>query len=64
MICVQHSCSECKHIRPNIDGWRCACDAFPNGIPDKYLFDIDVTALDECANGIKYEKKSTETPNQ
>lgn len=57
MICGRHFCSECKHIKPNIDGWRCACEAFPKGIPHEFLFKLDVTKLAECANEIKYEKK-------
>lgn len=55
MICVNYPCMNCIHIRPNIDGWKCACDAFPDGIPDKYLFFEDVTKLSECNNGIGYE---------
>ena len=31
-------CGNCKHIRPNKDGWQCVCDAFPDGIPDDNLF--------------------------
>ncbi len=57
MICVGYPCSKCIHQRENIDGWKCACDAFPKGIPSKFLFDIDVTKLDECNNGIKFEAK-------
>ena len=57
MICVDYPCGKCIHQRENIDGWECACDAFPMGIPDKYYFDIDVTKLKECNNGIKFEAK-------
>ena len=58
MICVDYPCDKCIHQRENIDGWECACDAFPMGIPDEYYFEIDVTKLDECNNGIKFEAKS------
>ena len=57
MICVDYPCDKCIHQRENIDGWECACDAFPMGIPDEYYFEIDVTKLDECNNGIKFEAK-------
>lgn len=49
-------CSECKHRRPLLDGWKSCCDAFPNGRP----FDFDYSAvkhLKECNNGIKFEKE-------
>lgn len=58
MILVDMPCDKCIHLRPNIDGWNCACDAFPTGIPDKYLFELDVTQLPECNNGIGYEEKN------
>lgn len=50
-------CSSCKHIRPNKDGWVMNCDAFPDEIPDAYIFG-DPRQLKECNNGIKYEPKT------
>lgn len=56
MICVDYDCDNCKHQRDNIDGWDCACDAFPDGIPDEYLFG-NPSKLPTCKNGIKFEPK-------
>ena len=54
MICL-HPCDECIHIHEKlVDGWKPACDAFPEGIPDS-VYEINVTKLKECNNGIKYE---------
>ncbi len=58
MICVDYACDNCKHQRPNIDGWKCACDAFPDGIPMEILFKSNPRELKECNNGIKYEAKN------
>lgn len=53
MICVT-DCDNCKHQRPLIDGWRCCCDAFPDGMP--LDFDYSKTAIGkECNNGIGFE---------
>ena len=49
-------CSQCKHIRPNIDGWIMNCDAFPEEIPDEYVFGHP-DKLKECNNGIGFESK-------
>lgn len=57
MICVNYPCDRCIHKREKIDGWKCACDAFPGGIPLEYVFDIDVTKLPECNNGIGYKPR-------
>lgn len=57
MICLDYGCDECIHKRENIDGWKCACDAFPEGIPNDIILKTDVRKLKECNNGIKYEKK-------
>ena len=57
MICVNYPCDRCIHIRPNIDGWTAACDAFPDGIPSEILFHTDTTKLPECNNGIGYESE-------
>lgn len=50
-------CETCKHMKEEKkDGWIPCCDAFPEGVPDNYLFSkVDVTELGECANGIRYE---------
>lgn len=58
MICVDCACDSCIHQRENIDGWKCACDAFPEGISKKFLFEIDPRKIKECNNGIGYEEKS------
>lgn len=57
MICVGYHCDKCKHQRENIDGWICACDAFPDGIPDSILFAKDISEIKECNNGISFEQK-------
>lgn len=56
MICVDYACERCKHSRDLIDGWNMACDAFPEGLPPKFL-DKDVENMPECNNGIGYERK-------
>ncbi len=55
MIYVEHPCDNCKYQRENIDGWKCACDAFPEGLPRGFLFEGDI--MKECNNGIRYEPK-------
>ena len=55
MICVDYPCDRCIHKRPKVDGWKAACDAFPDGIPSEIAFHTDVTKLPECNNGIGYE---------
>ena len=52
------NCDLCKHQRENIDGWRCACDAFPEGIPRELLFTSKKTKdMVDCNNGIGFEIK-------
>lgn len=60
MIFLDTPCEKCKHIRPNIDGWLVNCDAFPDGLPEKFPGDKDVRKLKECNNGIGYEPKDKE----
>lgn len=49
-------CECCKNSIPRSEELpEGGCKAFPNGIPYEYLFKKDVTKLDECANGYKYE---------
>lgn len=55
MICVGYLCDKCRHQRENIDGWKCACDAFPDGIPTDYIMTIKEENAKECNNGIGYE---------
>lgn len=46
-------CGWCIHIRENIDGWKPACDAFPQGID----FDVcDIPGRD-CGNVVRFEVK-------
>ena len=59
MICIDCLCDSCIHQRENIDGWKCACDAFPDGTPD-WIYRTNIRNLKECNNGIGYEKKSDE----
>jgi hypothetical protein len=56
LILLEVRCDECAHCRKElVDGWKAACDAFPNGTPLDYLFRIDPAELPECANGIGFE---------
>lgn len=46
-------CGWCIHIREKIDGWKSACDAFPEGID----FNVcDIPGRD-CNNGVHFEVK-------
>ncbi len=47
-------CDTCTHQRENIDGWKCACDAFPEGIPAN-IFRGNPSKLEQCNNGIGYK---------
>lgn len=55
MICIGYACDSCKHKRPKVDGWKPACDAFPEGIPSKLIVYAKKEDLNECNNGIGYE---------
>ena len=55
MISVGYLCDECSHKREKIDGWRCACDAFPKGILEYHYFHADETSAKDCSNGIGYQ---------
>ena len=49
-------CPCCKffHECPDKKSKAC-CDAFPDGIPNSYLFGpVQVKTLTECSNGFKY----------
>lgn len=54
MICVDYPCDSCIHRRGKVDGWKCACDAFPDGIPVDFMFMLDPSKQKECNNGIGY----------
>ena len=58
MICVDYPCDNCIHKRANIDGWKCACDAYPEGIPTEVILYTDVSKTKECNNNIGYESKN------
>ena len=58
MICIDYLCDKCRHQRENIDGWKCACDAISDGIPNERLFYATVEDSTECSNGIEYEEKA------
>ena len=52
MIYVGSNCDKCKRKLSRIDGWRSACEAFPEGIP----LDFDGNQEgEECNNGIVYD---------
>ena len=53
MVCVS-ICDTCIHQRENIDGWKCCCDAFPEGYPSDFT-ESNARELKECNNGIGYE---------
>lgn len=56
MVIIDARCDSCVHCHPNlVDGWKPACDAFPDGTPAKYRLHIDPAELPECANGIGFE---------
>lgn len=55
-IAVNTPCDRCIHQRPNIDGWKCCCDAFPDGLPKGFIYK-NPEELKECNNGIKFEPK-------
>lgn len=52
----KNSCTFCKNKLPKKDGWMPCCKAFPDELPDDYCFErIDVSKLEECANGYHFE---------
>ncbi len=57
MIKVDYSCDRCIHAHKELlNGWKPACDAFPDGIPVSML-DVIPEKLPECNNGIRFEEK-------
>ena len=43
---------KCKHQRENIDRWKCACDACPDGMSSDFI--PDESRKKYCNNGIGY----------
>ena len=57
MTRIDYPCDRCKYSHNELlDGWKPACDAFPDGIPVSMLH-VKVEELPECNNGIKFEEK-------
>ena len=58
-IKLNHPCTRCKNSikrDPSIPYGKHKCNAFPDGIPYKYLWEKNVTELEECNNGYKFEE--------
>jgi hypothetical protein len=56
MIMIDVRCDNCVHCHSDlVDGWKPACDAFPDGTPAEYRLYIDPAELPECADGIGFE---------
>lgn len=49
MVCIA-LCDYCKHYTEMIDGWKPACEAYPDGIKKDFY-----GSHKECANGIAFE---------
>ena len=62
MIILNTPCVRCKNSFENTKMGRTRCKAFPNGIPYEYLWKIDVTELEECNNGYKFEEEGIKSP--
>ena len=55
-VSSKDSCDYCIHILPNKDGWIPCCEAYPDGLPHDYCFEIvEVSKLKECAPGFRFE---------
>ena len=55
LICIGYSCDNCTHQHEDlIDGWKTACDAFPDGIPSRFACLVEPKPK-ICNNGIGYE---------
>lgn len=55
MSCIFSNCAECKFFKYT-DKKKYVCKAFPDGIPQEYMFRLEQNANDECNNGIKFER--------
>lgn len=54
---INHPCDRCIHSRDKmINKYQPTCDAFPDGIPYKFLRENNVTEISECNNGICFEE--------
>lgn len=53
------ACAACKHQRELLNGWKTACDAFPDGIPMDYSVPYD-KLKEPCNNGIGFEVEDEE----
>ena len=48
MQCINTPCDRCKNIRKKmVNKYHPTCDAFPDGIPYKFLRENDVTQIKE-----------------
>ncbi len=53
-------CPCCKHFFEDTKDGKFCCSAFPDGIPDEYMWGSTfVQELSECNNGYKYEEDET-----
>lgn len=48
-------CDGCAYKIPKIGGWRSACEAYPEGIPDEILFSDDAEINHNCKEGYGYK---------
>lgn len=46
-------CDTCKHLKGTKDGWLPVCEAYPNGIPDKFEGSEVL-----CSGKYRYEDKN------
>lgn len=58
MQCIETPCDRCQNKRKEmINKYHPTCNAFPDGIPYKFLRENDVTQIKECNNGIGFEEE-------
>ncbi|MDR1328604.1 MAG: glutamyl-tRNA amidotransferase [Oscillospiraceae bacterium] len=63
MIAVDARCDSCANCHSELlDGWKPACEAFPDGIPADFYLRIDPAELPECADGIGFEPVEVSVP--
>ena len=63
MQCINTPCDRCIHMREEMakdNKYKSTCDAFPEGIPYKFLRENNVMQIKECNNGIGFEEKESE----
>ncbi len=57
MIGVDYPCSICTHRHKELaDGWKAACDAYPDGIPSDIILKAKEEDLTDCGGGFCYEE--------